>query len=190
MSNLVLIIGPSGVGKGTMLKMFQNKHSEFFFPISVTTRPPRETEKNGETYYFVSKQEFLQKIKNKEFLEYACVHHLHYYGTLKQDILQALTNGKNVIREIDYQGFLAIKKIINPQQLKTIFLLPPSLECLQKRIQSRSKIKTNELEQRMNSLKKEIKIAKKCTKTIKLIDGDIKKSYEIFEKIVLSLIKQ
>lgn len=181
----ILIIGPSGVGKGTMLRMLRERHPEIFFPVSATTRGPRPGEKEGETYYFLSNEAFLQKMNAGEFLEYAHVHGGNSYGTLKAPILKALEEGKTVVREVDYQGFLSIKQII-PNQITSIFILPPSLDILKKRIRGRAPISNAELDARMESLKKEIAIAKECDIQLETIDGDLEGSYKRFEQAVLS----
>jgi guanylate kinase len=189
-SRFILIIGPSGSGKGTLLEILKEKHPEIFFPISATTRKPRPNENNGETYYFLTKEDFLKKRKNNEFLEYAEVHGGNFYGTLKTPILQALTEGKIVVREIDYQGFLSISKIIPKKELQSIFILPPSLEILKERIKDRAPISAKELDARMESLKKEMHIAKQCDIQIHTIDNDIEGSYKIFEDAIFQKIKQ
>ena len=185
---IILIIGPSGVGKGTMLKILKKKHPEIFFPISATTRAPRLQEKDGENYYFLTKTAFEEKIKNNEFLEYAWVHNSEYYGTLKQPIFKALEDGKTVVREVDYQGFLTIRKIIPEKVLRSIFLLPPSVEILKNRIKARSNISEEGLKKRIESLKEELKFMDKCNLKMSQIDGDINNSYDIFEGCVLKCI--
>ena len=183
-SKFILIIGPSGSGKGTLLQILKNKHPEIFFPISATTRKPRPNEKNGETYYFLTQEDFQEKRNNNEFLEYAEVHGGNFYGTLKEPIFQALKEGKIVVREIDYQGFLSISKIMPKKELQSIFILPPSLEILKERIRERAPITEQELDARMKSLQKEMKIADQCSIQIHTINNDIEGSYTIFEKAI------
>ncbi len=185
-SKFVIIIGPSGVGKGTLLNLLKERHPEFLFPVSATTREMRPKEENGKTYYFFTKREFENKIKKGEFLEYAHVHGENYYGTLKKPILDAFEKNKMVVREVDYQGFISIRKIISKEKLKTIFLLPPSIEILKKRIIARSPILEDELNRRMESLKEEMKIADECDIRIQTIDGDIEASYKLFERAILN----
>jgi guanylate kinase len=189
-SKFILIIGPSGSGKGTLLNILKERHLDIFFPISATTRSPRPNEKNGETYYFLSKKDFQNKIKEHKFLEYAEVHGGNFYGTLKKPILDALEKGKLVVREIDYQGFLSVSQIIPKEKLQSIFILPPSTDILKQRIKERAPISEEELEARMESLKKEIAIANKCDIQLQTIDGDIEDSYKLFEAAILDTNKK
>jgi len=179
-----LLIGPSGVGKGTIIKELKKRHSDWLFPISVTTRSKRPGEIEGKTYYFFSKKEFKKKEKMGEFLETACVHDDNYYGILKETIFQALREGKIIFREVDIQGAETIKKKIASENLITIFLLPPSLEILKKRITQRSPLKKEEVLQRMHSAKIEIKKASKCDFILQTEDQKVEKTVQDVEKII------
>ena len=183
--NFILLIGPSGSGKGTMLSLLKERHSEVFFPVSATTRAPRPGEKEGETYYFLSKKDFQQKIKEDAFLEYACVHGENYYGTLIKPIKEALDAGKIVVREIDYQGFLSVQKTELAPYMRSIFILPPLESVLRKRIQERAPITEEELDARMESMKKELAVANDCDTQLQLVDGNIEGSYKLFEEEIL-----
>lgn len=129
---LTVISGPSGAGKGTIIKELLKSSNNFWLSISMTTREPRGLEKDGIDYYFVSKETFLENIENNNFLEYAKVHSDHYYGTPKSNIENKLEEGIDVILEIDIQGALEIKKTL-PDSL-FIFILPPSMEELKNRL--------------------------------------------------------
>ena len=120
---LILILGPSGSGKGTVLAYLKEKHPEFVFPVSCTTRSKRRNEKDGEVYNFVSSAEFEKRIENGDFLEWALVHNKHYYGTLKTPIMEALGKDKVVVREVDVQGLKSIREIISENQLTSVFLV-------------------------------------------------------------------
>ena len=119
---IFFISGPSGVGKGTLINALRENHTEFEFPPSCTTRDPRPGEINGKTYFFITKDEFEQKIKNNEFLEYACVHGKNFYGTLKAPLLDPIKNGKIVIREFDVQGFEQARERLPRESFVSIFL--------------------------------------------------------------------
>ena len=182
---LFLLIGPSGVGKGTLIDILKKKHKdEWVFPVSVTTRKMREGEKDGKTYYFYSKEKFKKKRDMGEFLEWACVHGKNYYGLLKKTVFKALEEGKIVFREIDIQGFENISKILPRENLISIFLLPPSIKLLEKRIRSRSPLTDEEVARRIKSAKKEIKSSKECTYRIQTEDMQIDKSIQDIEKII------
>src|SRR3989338_6544046 len=119
---LFLIVGPSGSGKSSVLKGLKAAHPEHTYPLSATTRPMREGEKEGEIYNFYTQKRFEEGLKNGEFLEHALVHQSHYYGTLKKPIMEALEGGKTLVREVDIQGFDSIKKAIPPKILVTVFI--------------------------------------------------------------------
>src|SRR3989338_7156313 len=126
---LVLIMGPSGVGKSVILKKLRALHPEFHFPKSATTRPKREAE-GSELYHFLNDEEFDALIANKKVLEFARVHGGGRYGTLVDEIIPAIKQGKTVIREVDVQGFQSIQKnpLFSgkeaPYKLQSIFILP------------------------------------------------------------------
>lgn len=182
---LFLILGPSGVGKGTIINRFREEYAhQFTFPISVTTRAPRSGEVEGTTYYYISEEEFQQKIQNDEFLEYAIVHGSNYYGTLKKSIFDALKEGKNVIRELDIQGFESISKILDRDEFVSIFLLPPSIELLEKRIRERSVLSDEEVFQRMNSARQELEKSKSCHYKVQTVDLDIDGTFSQVQEIV------
>jgi guanylate kinase len=121
---LVVISGPSGAGKGTICMQLLMEMSFLKVSVSATTRKPREGEKDGIDYFFIEEEEFLKRVKNNEFLEYAKVYG-NYYGTPKEEVFKQLKAGKDIILEIDIQGALQVKK--NYPMGVFIFILPPSL---------------------------------------------------------------
>lgn len=131
---LIVISGPSGSGKGTICKRLIEEIDNIKVSVSATTRKPRNGEIDGKNYFFLDEESFLNKIKNDEFIEYACVYG-NYYGTLKNEVLKELEDGKDIILEIDIQGALNVKK--NYQNGVFIFILPPSIEELKNRIEGR-----------------------------------------------------
>lgn len=170
---LFLILGPSGTGKGTVINYLRKEFPHAVFPRSCTTRPPRPQERDGEVYHFISREEFQKKIEAGEFLEWAVVHHDYLYGTLKKPILDALSQGKTVIREVDMQGVESIRKILPANQVATIFITAPSWENLKHRILGRSKISEEELAQREKSFFREIEFSKKCDSIVMSEEGKI-----------------
>ena len=127
-----MVSGPSGAGKDTVCNKVVEDMKDTKISISMTSREPRGKEQDGVEYYFVTKEEFEEKIKNDEFLEYAVVHNNQYYGTPKAKIEEDISKGKNIILVIDIQGALKIKEIL-PEAL-FIFIMPPSMEELKDRL--------------------------------------------------------
>ena len=132
--SLVVISGPSGVGKGTVVKRLLAEMPDIYISVSVTTRPPRSGEVPGKDYVFVSESEFEDMVVNNQLLEWAYVHG-HYYGTPKKPVFDKLAEGKTVILEIDMQGAMQVRRSIDDVVL--IFLLPPSIRELANRLDKR-----------------------------------------------------
>ena len=110
--DLIVISGPSGAGKGTIIKELLKSNDSLYLSVSMTSRPMRNYETNGKEYYFASKEEFEERIKNDEFLEYTS-YNGNYYGTLKSELVDNLKAGKNVILEIEIEGALNVKKCLD-----------------------------------------------------------------------------
>ncbi len=183
---IFFISGPSGVGKGTLIDALRERHPEWEFPPSCTTRSPRPGEVEGKTYYFISKEEFEAKIKHGDFLEYAIVHGGNMYGTLKKPLLEPAQNGKVVIREFDVQGFLQAREILDRKDYESIFLKPAeSIETLVKRIRERAPISDAEVEKRIESMQKELSKAKLYDHHITSYGGQIERMIQDAEAIIL-----
>ena len=151
--NLVVISGPSGAGKDSIVANLNNYYQNFWLNVSMTTRDPRENEKNGIDYYFVDSQEFEKRIKDNQFLEYA-KYNDKYYGTPKDKILDKLDKGLDVILVIEIQGALKIKELL-PETL-FIFILPPSMSELRKRLVNRGTEDTDKIVNRFKRAYQEI----------------------------------
>ncbi|MGC8764661.1 MAG: guanylate kinase [Brevinematia bacterium] len=157
MSKVIVISGPSGVGKTTIYKKLLNELSDKIdFSISATTREPRKNEVNGVDYYFVSREEFENLIKNNEFVEWAIVYD-HYYGTLKKEIERITKSGKNCLLDVDVQGGVNVKRNLPDSYL--IFIKPPSKEALKERLIGRNLDDEKEIEKRLDVAEKEMKYA-------------------------------
>ncbi len=184
---LFLVVGPSGVGKGTVISHLKKLHPEFDYPISVTTRKPRPKEKDGVVYHFTTHKEFKRMIKEGDLLEYAVVHNKEYYGTLKKTILDALKKGHTVIREVDMQGCESIQKALPHKNIVSIFLTVPNKQDLIDRILKRGKLPEEEIKRRMQSAKREFaKGGKVCTYQVPSLNGKIKKCVSDVEALILS----
>lgn len=131
---LLVISGPSGCGKGTVSKALLERNSDIEFSISSTTRKKRKGEEDGVNYFFVDEEEFEDRVKNNEFLEYAFVHN-NYYGTPRDFVLEEIEKGEIVLLEIDVQGAMQVKK--NYKNVVFVFLLPPNMAELKNRITKR-----------------------------------------------------
>ena len=151
---LLIISGPSGTGKGTLVKMLMDNDPSFRFSCSVTTRAPRTGEIEGVHYYFVSDEEYEQMVDNGEFLEHATVHG-HHYGTLRKPVEDMMKQGYNVLLDIDPQG--AINVMENAEDYVSVFILPPSFEDLRVRLHTRNTDDPVEIERRLNNARGEVK---------------------------------
>lgn len=153
---LIVVSGPSGSGKGTLCTLLRQRFPDLAYSVSMTTRSPRPGERNGVDYFFVSTEEFLEKIKAGEFLEWAKVYD-NYYGTPLTYVKGCLQNGKDVLLEIDIQGARQVKKLF-PEAI-LIFIRPPSFEELGVRISKRGTDSQEEIEKRLSSAKQELQAA-------------------------------
>lgn len=151
--NLIVISGPSGSGKGSIIKELLKRNDSLHLSVSMTSRPMRSYETNGLEYNFVSKEEFEEKIKNADLLEYT-LYNNNYYGTPKSEITNNIENGKNVILEIEIEGALNVKKMV-PEAI-FIFILPPSMKELLKRLKGRGTEDNDKIIKRFKTAYKEI----------------------------------
>jgi len=151
---ILLLSGPSGCGKSSLLKEVYKVIDNYYFSISTTTRDPRVGEKDGVDYYFVSKEEFQQDIKDGNFLEWAEVHG-NYYGTSLKPINKALDESKLVIFDIDVQGFEQVIKKLR-DITTTVFITTPTIDELEKRLYNRATDAKDIIEKRISNAKVEI----------------------------------
>jgi guanylate kinase len=135
---LFVVSAPSGTGKSTLCDNLRQT-PDFIYSVSCTTRPPRQGEIDGEDYYFLPEADFLQKAQAGEMLEYAQVHN-HYYGTLKRTVVEALNKGTDILLDIDVQGAESIRRNADDKlrrALVDVFIMPPTLEELERRLRKR-----------------------------------------------------
>ncbi len=150
---LFIIAGCSGVGKGTLLKLFLEKNPDIKLSISATTRKPREGEVDGKNYFFLSKEEFLADVNNNEFLEWAEFSG-NYYGTKKSFVEKTLNKGIDLILEIEVKGAKQVKEKM-PDAIG-IFIMPPSVETLETRLRGRHTEDEETIKKRLLEAKREI----------------------------------
>ena len=155
MKNLFAISGPSGTGKTTLCRGLQKKLPEVSFSVSCTTRKKRFNEIDCQDYHFISIEEFTEDISNNKFIEYETVHG-DYYGTLKKTVEDSILNKKLLLLEVDVKGAKTIK-CLYPDNLVTIFILPPSLENLQNRLINRGTDSDTRIKKRLTRLELELK---------------------------------
>ena len=151
--NLIVVSGPSGAGKGTIISHLMKDYDNMWLSVSMTSRAIRSNDIPGETYFFVSKEEFEEKIKRNEFLEYA-IYNDNYYGTPRDKINEKLNEGIDVILEIEIQGALKVKELV-PDAI-FIFILPPSMKELKRRLITRGTDSMEKILSRFKTAYKEI----------------------------------
>lgn len=179
--NLIVISGPSGSGKGTIIKELQKINKNVWLSISMTTRDIRSGDIPDETYYFITKEEFETRIKENKFLEYA-PYNGNYYGTPKDKIEENLNQGKDVILEIEIQGALKVKQLI-PDAI-FIFILPPSMKELKRRLVNRNTESIDKVISRFKTAYQEINEVSKYNYVV--INDEIHNSVEKVNSILLS----
>ena len=150
---IIAVSSPSGGGKTSIIKRILKDYPEIIFSVSVTTRPKRANEIDGVDYFFVSESEFEKKIANDEFIEWERFYD-YYYGTLKSIVVDNITAGKSVLFEIDVKGALSLKRIYPESNL--IFIDPPSVDELVKRLKRRKTENETDLQKRIDRAKMEL----------------------------------
>lgn len=179
--NLIVISGPSGAGKGTIIDKLKEINDNFWLSISMTSRDIRSNDIPDETYFFVSKEEFEDRIKKGVFLEYA-MYNGNYYGTPKDKILDKLNEGVDVILEIEIQGALKVKELVSDAIF--IFILPPSMNELKKRLVSRG---TDSKEKILSRFKRAYQEINEVTKyNYVVINDDVERAVNKVNAILLS----
>ena len=184
---LFVFSGPSGVGKGTLnAKLFAEFGDQIAFSVSATTRAPREGEIDGKHYFFISRQEFENRIANNEFLEYAQFAG-NCYGTPKPYVLSLLEQGKNVLLEIEVQG--AMQVIARMPECVSIFVLPPSFEELERRLRGRGTESEEKVRARLETARGEIAYAPRYQ--YQIVNGeDVDAAYQQLRGIYLKETQQ
>ena len=177
---LFVLSGPSGVGKGTLRENALNDAPNLKYSISCTTRKPRDGETDGVEYRFITREKFREDISQGLFMEYAHVHE-DYYGTLKADVVRELEAGHDVLLEIDVQGALQVREKMPDAVL--IFVAPPSVEVLERRLRGRGTEAQESLNVRLENALKELALKDKYDYII--VNDDLHSACEELRKIIL-----
>lgn len=169
---LLIVSAPSGSGKSTIVNYLMKEHPEFrlAFSVSATSRPPRGEERNGVEYYFLTEEEFRRHIKAGDFLEYEEVYEGRFYGTLKSQVDEKLAAGLNVVFDVDVKGGINIKRYYGDKAL-SVFIQPPSVEALRKRLLGRATDDMAQIEERLAKAEYEMTFASQFDRI--LINDDL-----------------
>ena len=176
---LLVISGPSGAGKGTLVAKLLDKDQSFAFSVSVTTRGRRENEIEDVHYHFISEAEYDKLLSEDAFLEHASVHG-HRYGTLKSEVYERIERGQNVLLDIDPQGARAVME--KEKNCVSVFILPPSYHDLKVRLHTRNTENEEEIQRRLNNARGEIAQMDKYRYLV--VNDDLELAYDQLVSIV------
>ncbi len=182
---LIIFSAPSGCGKSTILNQVLKLNSDLHFSVSATSRPPRPGEKDGENYYFITPEQFKEKIANGEFLEYEELFQNKFYGTLKSEVEKCLGRGENIVLDVDVNGAVNIKRLYGDMAL-ALFILPPSLEVLRERLVKRGTETLEVIDERVSRAEYELSRAPEFDKTI--LNDDLDTAVNEANEIVMEFI--
>ncbi len=180
MKNIIVISAPSGAGKTTLCSELQRRKPHIKFSVSCTTRPKRVHEVDGVNYHFLSEQEFTEKMQNNEFIEFENVHG-YFYGTLRKTLEDALTQQEMILFDVDVNGAMAIKRNYS-ENTYTIFILPPSLDDLKKRLIQRGSESEERINKRLERTAQEMEYKDKFDACI--INDDLAIAAEDLNKLI------
>lgn len=184
---LIIFSAPSGTGKSTIINWLMKEHKELHlaFSISCTSRAPRGTEQNGVEYFFISPEEFKMRIEDDEFLEYEEVYTDRFYGTLKSQVERQLEAGQNVVFDVDVKGGVNIKKHYGSEAM-SIFIQPPSIDELRRRLEHRATDAPEVIDQRIARAEFELTFADKFDKIV--VNDDLEQAKADALKLVQDFI--
>jgi guanylate kinase len=152
---ILIFSAPSGSGKTTLVRMLMERYPQMSFSVSATTRPPRGVEQHGKDYYFLTEDEFRQRVSDGEFVEYEEVYPGRFYGTLKSEVENNLAAGRIILFDIDVEGGIRLKEIF-AEQAVSFFIRPPDLETLRNRLLLRATDSESDIEIRIEKAKNEL----------------------------------
>ena len=179
--NLFVVSGPSGAGKGTLLSQVIERIPDAWVSVSATTRSPRPGEIEGVHYFFLDTDHFKSLVEQDGFLEWAQVHD-NYYGTLKQSVIDHMNAGDQVILEIDVQGALQVRKALPEAHL--VFIEPPSLEELERRLRQRGTETDDLISSRMKTA--EVELAQKMEYDVQVVNDDLERAVDELVEVINS----
>jgi guanylate kinase len=183
---IVIISSPSGAGKTTIVRLLLERHSDFMFSVSATTRARRDGEVYAKDYYFLTTDEFKHKIASNEFAEWEEVYKGKFYGTLKAEIERIWETGKTGIFDIDVKGALSLKKVYGQQAL-TIFIAPPSFTVLEERLKKRATEDPDALKERISRASFEMGYRDRFD--VCVVNDDLNRAVQEAEKLIEMFIK-
>lgn len=178
---LIVLTGPSGVGKGTLMRLLLSRHPELNYSISATTRPPRPGEVDGKDYYFISRDKFQRLVEKGEFLEWAEFAG-NLYGTPRKPVIDLMQSGKSVLLEIELEGARKIRAAF--PDLLSIFILPPTFNELEKRIRGRKKDSEDAISRRLKRATEEINSASEFD--LQIVNDDLETAVHDIEVAMFS----
>lgn len=184
---LIIFSAPSGSGKSTIINYLLTQNLNLAFSISATSRPPRGTEQNGVEYFFLTPEEFKQRIANDEFLEYEEVYQDRFYGTLKSQVEKQLAAGQNVVFDVDVVGGCNIKQYYGDHAL-SVFIQPPSVEELRKRLNGRGTDTPEVIESRIAKAEFELGYAPRFD--VIIVNDDLEKAKAETLKVITEFLNQ
>ena len=179
---IYIFCAPSGSGKSTMVRHLLTKHPDLFeLSVSCTTRPPRGQEVHGKEYYFISVEEFQKRIEHNDFLEYEQVYDGLYYGTLKEEIDRIEAAGRQVLFDVDVKGGIHLKEILG-DKATSIFICPPSIDELRRRLEGRGDTSPEMIEKRLAKAEEELSYKPRFNRVV--INDDLAHAYEQLDAII------
>lgn len=182
---MIVICAPSGTGKSTLISRLKDDHPDLEWSVSCTTRPVRTGEVDGSDYHFIAKDDFEAQIKSDDFIEWAKVHS-NYYGTSKRFVSQGLTENRKMLFDLDVQGADAMKRIYG-KEAHVIFIEPPSIEELEKRLRHRGTDKDHVIVERIDNARREL--ARKHDFDYLILNDEIEKAYVQLKAAVERILK-
>ncbi len=180
MTRLVVLAGPTAVGKGTLVRALRARHPDVWVSVSATTRQPRPTETDGEDYFFLTDDEFSHRVDDGEFLEWATVHGTHRYGTLRRPVEDRLRDSVPCVLEIDLQGARQVRQSM-PEAL-FVFVKPPSWEELVSRLKGRGTESEEEQDRRLRTAREELEAESEFDEIV--INDDLDEAVESLERLL------